>query len=107
MSCGHRCDCPTYRDHLLSVNFSASAMPTRSQSKESLSVAKTEAGWEKDLPAYKRLRRDGLQPPHIDGSAKLEAVARDKVEVEAGKSYGNKLSIAKDVKTVLTEAGIK
>ena len=32
-----------------------------------------ERRWQKDMPAYARLRADGLQPRHIDGSAELEA----------------------------------
>jgi hypothetical protein len=32
-----------------------------------------ERGWDKDMPAYARLRSDGIQPRHIDGSAELEA----------------------------------
>lgn len=35
-----------------------------------------------DLAAYKRLRREGLQPPHVDGSAELECQAQEKIEVE-------------------------
>jgi len=31
-----------------------------------------ERRWEADMPAYARLRRDGLQPRGIDGSAELE-----------------------------------
>jgi hypothetical protein len=32
-----------------------------------------EQGWQRDMPAYARLRRDGIQPRSIDGSAELEA----------------------------------
>jgi SAM-dependent methyltransferase len=40
-----------------------------------------EAQLEKDRAAYKRLRQQGLQPPRIDGCAKLEseAVTRDEI----------------------------
>lgn len=40
---------------------------------------------EKDRDAYKRLRKEGLQPPHIDGCAKLEqeAVTRDDITTGA------------------------
>ena len=39
--------------------------------------------WEKDMPAYKRLRKNGLQPRGIDGAAELEKRARTAAEVES------------------------
>ena len=51
-------------------------------------VAQTERtarNWDKDMPAYKRLRKNGLQPKQIDGSAELEKRAETKVEVETGR----------------------
>ena len=47
-------------------------------------VAK-DAQWDQDMPAYKRLRDDGVQPPRIDDSAALEAGATDQFEIEMGK----------------------
>lgn len=41
-------------------------------------------GWVRDMEAYKRLRDQGLQPKRIDGSARLEAKASDRFEVEMG-----------------------
>ena len=38
----------------------------------------------KDLDAYKRLRKEGLQPPSVDGSARLERQAVTRVEIETG-----------------------
>lgn len=32
----------------------------------------TERRWDRDMPAYARLRRDGLQPRSVDGAADLE-----------------------------------
>lgn len=43
-----------------------------------------EKRWDSDLPAYKRLRRNGVQPKGIDGSARLEAKANETIEVESG-----------------------
>jgi hypothetical protein len=40
--------------------------------------------WTRDMAAYKRLRDQGLQPKHVDGSAKLEAQASDRFEIEMG-----------------------
>ncbi len=43
-----------------------------------------EARWERDMPAYRRLRDNGLQPPHIDGCAQLETRASSQLEIEMG-----------------------
>ena len=37
-----------------------------------------------DMDAYKRLRKNGVQPPSINGSAKLESRAEEKHEVNSG-----------------------
>jgi len=47
-------------------------------------INKTEKGWNKDMPAYKRLRQNGLQPKSIDGSAELEKKAKHEWQVETG-----------------------
>jgi len=44
----------------------------------------TERGWNKDMPAYKRLRKDGLQPKKIDGAAEVEKRAQEGWQVETG-----------------------
>lgn len=43
-----------------------------------------EQRWERDRPAYKRLRQEGLQPKTIRGSADIEARAETRLEVETG-----------------------
>lgn len=82
MSCGKPCACPTYRDHLLSVGITASAMPTRSPAV--VAITEREKRWDKDMPAYKAIRADGVQPRAIDGSAELQARANDEIEVTSG-----------------------
>ena len=47
-------------------------------------VNKTERNWNKDMPAYKRLRADGLQPKKIDGAANVEKRAQEGWQVETG-----------------------
>jgi hypothetical protein len=44
-----------------------------------------EKQWERDLPAYRRLRRQGYQPPRTQGCAELEARAHMPREVEMGR----------------------
>ena len=42
----------------------------------------------KDVAAYKRLRKDGLQPKSTKGAARLEQTASSRWEVETGMSLG-------------------
>jgi hypothetical protein len=58
-------------------------MPTRYP--ETNRIVNTDASWDRDMPAYKRLRNNGVQPPRIDDSAQLESRATDQFEVELGK----------------------
>jgi hypothetical protein len=41
-----------------------------------------ERRWAKDFDAYRRLRKDGLQPARSDGAAQLEATANTREDVE-------------------------
>ena len=65
------------------ISFGSSAMPTRSP--VATATEAREKRWSKDMPAYKELRAQGLQPPKIDGSAELAAKAETRFEVESGK----------------------
>lgn len=62
------------------VAFGANTTTTRGARVDSIN--KTESNWNKDLPAYKRLRQEGLQPRSVDGAAALESTARSAAEVE-------------------------
>ena len=48
-------------------------------------INQTERNWNKDLPAYKRLRQNGLQPKRIDGAAEVEKKAVTEWQVESGR----------------------
>lgn len=54
------------------VRMSGSAMPTRKNVQE---LNRKEKALDKDLDAYKRVRKTGGQPTQIDGSARWEAEA--------------------------------
>lgn len=64
------------------ITVAGSAMPTRmpecGQQKEFV------AAFEKDGPAYKRLRKQGYQPKSVKGAAEVEHFAQSKFEVESG-----------------------
>jgi len=65
------------------VSFAASAMPTRKP--EAAGTRRMEENMARDLPAYKRLRNEGLQPAGTKGAANLERNANSKFEIETGK----------------------
>lgn len=57
---------------------------TTTRGKRVAEINQTERNWNKDMPAYKRLRADGLQPKKIDGAAEVEKKAKEKWQVETG-----------------------
>lgn len=62
------------------VSFGSNSTTTRGA--RVAEINQTEKGWKKDMDAYKRLRRDGLQPRQIDGSSVLEKHATEKWQIE-------------------------
>lgn len=62
------------------LNWSSNSTTTRGS--KVAEINSTEKNWNKDLPAYKRLRDNGLQPKSVDGAADLERTARSAAEVE-------------------------
>ena len=64
-----------------SISFAPSAMITRSIAG---AMKATEKQQEKDLPAYKRMRQEGLQPKGTKGAARIEQGAQTKFEVTSG-----------------------
>lgn len=75
---------------LSSISFAPSAMPTRHP--EAARVVAKDAAWDKDIPAYIRLRKSGVTPPRIDGSADLETRAATKAEVKMGQALDPKIA---------------
>lgn len=65
---------------------SPSATPTRGAI-DMAATREAEKNKDADMAAYKRLRQDGVQPPSINGSAKLEARAEEKHEVNSGHTF--------------------
>lgn len=74
MTCPKGC-CESYKAHLKAIAIGNFPSPT----------TLTERKWDKDMRAYKNLRRDGLQPKQIDGSYIVERNAKTKQEVELGR----------------------
>ncbi len=45
-------------------------------------INQREKNWSKDMPAYKRLRAEGLQPKTIDGCHAVEQLATSRHQIE-------------------------
>lgn len=63
------------------ISFGSNSTTTRGSSVAEIN--QRAKNWDKDMPAYKRLRRNGVQPKSIDGAAALEARASTVAEVES------------------------
>lgn len=79
MPCSRGC-CDSPREHYLSVSISADALPTKSAPVSAINIR--EKRWGKDMDAYRRLRKEGLQPQGVDGCALTETMASHPLEVE-------------------------
>lgn len=97
-------DC--FQCKLLHISFGSGTSPTRNKGAEAESVDAREKRWQKDMPAYKRLRQQGLQPKTIDGAARLEAEAETRFEVESGQLLpGQAKNIEDAVNTIESATG--
>jgi len=67
-------------DRLRSVRITAQATPSRNP--RAVETENLQRRWDKDIPAYRRLVKDGLNPRSTDGSARLEATANTREEIE-------------------------
>jgi hypothetical protein len=61
------------------VNIAPSALEVKGA--QARMTTEMEDRWQKDLPAYKRMRNRGLQPKGIDGSAELENNVDDQLDI--------------------------
>jgi len=78
----------SYVEHLRGFVIGVGALPTRgvhrSPGQPDEPAWRTQARerrWDKDMPAFARLVKDGVTPEHIDGSARLEATAKTEAEI--------------------------
>ena len=79
MDCNHNPQCGNaYVCEKRSISFG-------SMSGRAYEVKMKDRQFEKDAAAYRRLRKDGVQPKHVDGSALAETLATHKAEIEIGR----------------------
>jgi hypothetical protein len=70
-----------------SLQIGPAAMPVYSAGRPNYLTQRRHGSLSRDMEAYKRLRREGHQPPHISGSAFLERQADHPFEITRGKVY--------------------
>lgn len=76
----HGPDC--YGCKLATVNFGASCTPTR----KPVAVADMarESRWNRDIPAFQELRKNGVQPRQIDGCGDVAQSDAERFEIQTG-----------------------
>lgn len=84
----HCMECGALMGKMLGMPYvSPSAVPSRNSVIDLEATKQAEKDKDADMAAYKRLRSDGLQPPSINGAARLEAKAEEKHEVTSGHTF--------------------
>jgi len=84
----HCMECGALMGKLIGMPYvSPSAVPSRNNVIDFAATKQAENQKDADMAAYKRLRKDGVQPPSINGSAKLEARAEEKHEINSGHTF--------------------
>lgn len=87
--------------------------PSATGSEQAREVNEREARWHADMKSYRAIRRNGLQPKSIDGSAALEGRAEDQFEIQTGhlfnkqerKHVRNAINRARDLGVDLVSEG--
>lgn len=77
-----RCDCGGVKRLRIGVGVNVSAHALETKGGEVRASDAMEARWQRDMPAYKRMRRQGMQPDGIDGAARLEDKVADQIDIE-------------------------
>jgi hypothetical protein len=58
------------------------ANPSTTRGAQVAEINQRAKNWDKDMPAYKRLRAEGLQPKTIDGCHAVEQLATSRHQIE-------------------------
>ena len=89
----HCLECGALMGRMMGMPYvSPSAVPSRNNVIDLAATKQAEKDKVADMDAYKRLRQNGVQPPSINGAARLEAKAEEKHEVNSGKTFSTATS---------------
>lgn len=81
---------PAYVDGCYACKVSSVRLGTGEANSATRTRAVSERRLDRDMAAYKRLRRDGLQPPQINGCYVVEREARERFDVEGYAMFAGK-----------------
>lgn len=87
--------------HMASPAIAADALPNKRHGVRAINAR--EKRWDEDMPAYYRLRKEGLQPRSVDGARMVEQNATDPLEVAVGRPLGEHLGEAKEMHAQLAQ----
>lgn len=83
------CEIKSYREHLLGFVLGVSAIPSRAVNRTegqpdepAIRTLAREKRWNRDLPAYKSLRKQGYRPRSVAGADRLAASATSDSQIE-------------------------
>jgi hypothetical protein len=82
VECSFTPTCRCFGCHARSINFAASCTPTRRP--ETVRTNAREARWQRDIPAYTSLVKNGVQPRTIDGCGDVALSDAEKFEITTG-----------------------
>jgi hypothetical protein len=91
-------DHPEYIDGCMgckvsTISVSATVLATRESAQLAVKTMNEEKAMSKDLPAYKRLRKQGYQPKSTFGAADLEARATTEFEISTGRVHADPVKL--------------
>lgn len=101
------CPCGLEGDRLLLMPaIAAAAMPNKGA--EVTEIVDRGKRWERDHAAYRRLRKEGLRPRHIDGAAENETRAATRLELESGHMLDKRdVNLAADLSSAVRGVDVK
>ena len=74
------------RDSTVCFSCRVQSVQFESANPRAIEVRKRDRDFDRDAAAYKRLRKEGIQPRGVDKSAQLEASINHKTEAQLGRS---------------------
>ena len=89
-----KCGCGRPARMMLGQGMYIAAAATPNKRQNVLTIEQREKNWDRDIPAYKRMRARGLQPVGVDGAAAVEDTVGDQDDID----YGGAIRVASDQK---------
>lgn len=76
------CDCGEFAEHVIGAGVQIAPSALETKGADARAGNEREGRWNRDMPAYARMRAKGMQPKQIDGSARLEDQVGDQLDID-------------------------